>query len=197
MDLRIKAHLSGAIAFGRVFNQAAGWRLSVEGRHGTVAPTDEVDGVELETFLDKGGKSGDLSAEIDLLGVKVSDVASSVLAELEHPASNRLLIWREDPRRDLLPKAVAAMSSIAAIAIRDAVFDVQPAACTYFALRPLSLPCCLVRALLRCPPIYICTNETEMATWHHSSYQRAYSLAFSSGNPYYQFGKSASLASVI
>ncbi|MGH2458530.1 MAG: SAVED domain-containing protein, partial [Chloroflexota bacterium] len=137
IDLRIRAHLSAAIAFGRVFNQAAGWRPSIEGRHGRVSPSTEVDHEELRTSLDKGGRPGDLSVEIDLLDVRVSDLAAGALMNLAEPATNRLCIWRERQRSDLLPNDVAAMASGAAVAIRDAVFDLRPARTHVFCASPV------------------------------------------------------------
>jgi hypothetical protein len=137
IDLRIRAHLSAAIAFGRVFNQAAGWRPDIEGRHGRVSPSTEVDHEELRTSLDKGGRPGDLSVEIDLLDVRVSDLAAGALMNLAEPATNRLCIWREGQQSDLLPNDVAAMASGAAVAIRDAVFDLRPARTHVFCASPV------------------------------------------------------------
>jgi hypothetical protein len=137
LDLRIRAHLSAAIAFGRVFNQAAGWRPSIEGRHGRVSPSTEVDHEKLRTSLDKGGRPGDLSVEIDLLDVQVSDLAAGTLMRLANPATNRLCIWREGHQSDLLPNDVAAMASGAAVAIRDAVFDLRPAQTHVFCASPV------------------------------------------------------------
>lgn len=137
LDLRIRAHLSAAIAFGRVFNQAAGWRPEMEGRHGWVSPSTEIDHEELRTSLDKGGRPGDLSVEIDLLDVRVSDLAAGTLMHLADPATNRLCIWREGHQSDLLPNDVAAMASGAAIAIRDAVFDLRPARTHVFCASPV------------------------------------------------------------
>lgn len=90
--LRIRSHLSAAIAFGRVFNQAAGWRTTVHGRHGDVGRADHDGHPELRLALDKGAASGDVSIEIDLLGVNVSDLASDTLSQLSEPATNRLCI---------------------------------------------------------------------------------------------------------
>lgn len=137
LDLRIRAHLSAAFAFGRVFNQAAGWRPEMEGRHGRVSPSTEIDHEELRTSLDKGGRPGDLSVEIDLLDVRVSDLAAGTLMHLADPATNRLCIWREGHQSDLLPNDVAAMASGAAIAIRDAVFDLRPARTHVFCASPV------------------------------------------------------------
>ena len=137
LDLRIRAHLSAAIAFGRVFNQAAGWRYHIEGRHGRVSPNTENNHEGLRTALDKGGRPGSLSVEIDLLGVRVGDLAAGTLMHLTDPATNRLCIWREVQQSDLLPNDVAAMASTTAIAIRDAVFDLRPPEIHLFCASPV------------------------------------------------------------
>jgi hypothetical protein len=59
-----------------VFNQAAGWRATVQGRPGDVAVANAENYPELRLSLDKGAGSADLSIEVDLLGVNVSDLAS-------------------------------------------------------------------------------------------------------------------------
>lgn len=137
LDLSIRAHLSAAIAFGRVFNQAAGWRPAIAGRHGITLAGDGVSHEHLRTSLDKGGRAGDLSIEIDLLDVGVSDLAATVLMNLADPVTDRLCVWREGPRSDLLPSDIAAMASSAAVAIRDAVFEIRPARVHIFCASPV------------------------------------------------------------
>jgi SMODS-associated and fused to various effectors sensor domain/TIR domain len=137
ITLRIRAHLSAAFAFGRVFNQAAGWRLDIEGRHGRVTPSDQTEHDGLKISLDKGGGVGDLSVEIDLLDVQVSDLASGVLMNLDEPIANRLCIWREGQQSDLLPNDVASMASSAAIHIRDSVFTLRPSRTHLFCASPV------------------------------------------------------------
>lgn len=136
VTLRIRSHLSAAIGFGRVFNQAAGWQITVHGRHGPVGIADCDGHPELRLALDKGSTSGDMSVEIDLLGVKVSDLASDILSQLPQPASNRLCIWREGSNRDLLPDDISSMTIGAANAIRDAVFGIRPARVHLFCASP-------------------------------------------------------------
>ena len=135
--LRIRAHLTAAIAFGRVFNQAAGWRATIKGRHGDVAVVDAKGHSDLRIALDKGAISTDLSVEIDLLGVNVSDLASGTLSQVHEPISNRLSIWREHTDHDLQPDEIASMAALAAAAIRDAVFDIRPARVHLFCASPV------------------------------------------------------------
>jgi len=134
--LRIRAHLSAAFAFGRVFNQAAGWRLDIEGRHGRVIPSAETEHPDLHISLDNGGGTGDLSVEIDLLDVQVSDLAAGVLMNLAEPVTNRLCIWRGQ-QSDLLPNDVAVMASSAAIRIRDTIFNHRPSRMHLFCASPV------------------------------------------------------------
>lgn len=133
----IRAHLSAAIAFGRVFNQAAGWRPTIAGRHGMTGASEQVSHEELRTALDKGGRTGDLAVEIDLLNVGVSDLAATVLMSLGDPVTNRLCVWRQGLRSDLLPTEISAMASGAALAVRDAVFEIRPARAHIFCASPV------------------------------------------------------------
>jgi len=137
LEMSIRAHLSAAIAFGRVFNQAAGWRPAITGRHGTTRASDVVGHGQLQTSLDKGGRAGDLSVEIDLLDVGVSDLAAGILMNLADPVTNRLCVWRQGLRSDLLPDDISAMASSAALAIRDAVFEIRPARVHLFCASPV------------------------------------------------------------
>ena len=136
LSLQIRAHLTAAIAFGRVFNQAAGWRPTVEGRHGRATVSDAEAHRDLKVSPDKGAGSGDLSVEIDLLGLKVSDLASETLAQLPEPATSRLCLWRETTG-DLSPEDVGAMASAAANKVRKAAFDIRPKRIHLFCASPV------------------------------------------------------------
>ena len=137
MTLRIRSHLTAAIAFGRVFNQAAGWRTTIQGRHGEVGITDRDGHPDLCHALEKGAASGDLSIEIDLLGVNVSDLASGVLQDLSEPIVNRLCIWRDGSNQDLRPDDIASMTTGVANAIREAVFEIRPVRVHLFCASPV------------------------------------------------------------
>jgi SMODS-associated and fused to various effectors sensor domain/TIR domain len=136
LHVRPRSHLSAAIAFGRVFNQAAGWRLEVEGRHGTVSPNGSAKLDQFRSSLEKGGRSGALSVEIDLLGVRVSDLCADALRYSALPVTNRLCVWREHERSDLLPAEVAAMADSTAQAVRSAIFDIRPSQVHVFCASP-------------------------------------------------------------
>jgi SMODS-associated and fused to various effectors sensor domain/TIR domain len=146
LSVRLRAHLTAAIALGRVFNQAANWWLVVEGRYGDAAPSDADAHPRLKTSLDKGARRDDLAIEIDLLDVRVSSVAAATLASLPDPVPNRLCIWR-DGRGDIGPSDIAAMASAAATAVRDAVFDLQPDRAHIFCAAPVEFAALLGRKL--------------------------------------------------
>lgn len=137
LNLRMRAHLTAAIAFGRVFNQAGGWRPTIQGRHGDVCPSDSTEHGQLRTALDKGGPAADFSVEIDLLDVKVSDLASDILRQLPNPATNRLCVWSEESGSELAPNDVAAMAAITSRSIRDAAFDIRPSRIHLFCASPV------------------------------------------------------------
>ena len=141
-----KAHITGALTLGRVFNQAAGWRPVVEGRLGTAQPSDARTQRHLRASLDRGAVQSDLSVEIDVLGVGVSDLASHVLANLPQPVPNRLCIWRDD-RGDLTPEDVADMASAASFNVREAVFDLRPERIHLFCASPVEFAILLGRCL--------------------------------------------------
>jgi hypothetical protein len=143
LKVRMRSHLSAAIAFGRVFNQAVGWRLQIEGRQGAVTVAERNGHRDLSTSLDKGSAGADLSIEIDLLNVKVGNLASGVLSALESPVKNRLSVWREDSTIDLHPADVSAMALTTSNAVRSAIFDIRPARVHIFCASPIEFACLL------------------------------------------------------
>lgn len=146
LRVRISAHLSAAIALGRVFNQAANWFPVVTGRHGDTTPSDADSHPQFKSSLDKGTRRGDLAVEIDLLDVKMSDLADRTLASLPDPVPNRLCVWR-DGHGDLAPDDVAAMASAAALVVRSTVFDLQPTRLHIFCASPVEFGVLLGRKL--------------------------------------------------
>ena len=132
----MRAHLTGALAFGRVFNQAAGWRMTIRGRHGDVRGLSAEDHPDLRTSLDKGALHDDLSVEIDLLDVHVSDLASEILAHRPKSVSNRISVWRTS-RGDLVAEDIGSMATMAAAAIRRAIFEIRPAHVHLFCATPV------------------------------------------------------------
>jgi CBASS immunity sensor of nucleotide second messenger signals/TIR domain-containing protein len=125
LRLQVNAHLTGAIAFGLVFNQAAGWGLEVRARHGWAAYRDAPDSAGLNIGWDRLFGSADLSVEVDVLGRNVTDLADGVIATLADPPCGRLQVTRP-AGADLMPAEVAAMASLTAAAIRRRVDECRP-----------------------------------------------------------------------
>jgi hypothetical protein len=112
-----RTHLSGAIATGRVFNQAAQWSVSVVGRHGvaSAAPTDE--GEILFDWDDGARDSRTALVEIDLLGHPVFSLANNLARTLDPRPRGRLQIRRLG-EGDLSPQEVERTSAAIAALIR-------------------------------------------------------------------------------
>lgn len=126
MVVRPRAHLSGCIAFGRVFNQAAGWHLEALGRHGRSAiPPALSDHTDLRFAADRSAARGDVSVEVDLIGGNVRELANNVIAELPDALSTRLQITRHGDD-DLQPAEVGAMAGQAAREARQCIADTKP-----------------------------------------------------------------------
>src|SRR5207253_6297496 len=75
--LHAAAHVSAGILFGRIFNQAAGWRIHVAGRWGV---SDSGDTTTSDDGLVIGWEAGSarsdwISVEIDLIGQPVFPMA--------------------------------------------------------------------------------------------------------------------------
>lgn len=127
LQLNAKAHLTGAIALGRVFNQVTGWRLEVAGRHGSLSPTDATDHPDLRVFWDQGSAgSKAITVEVDLLGHPVTSMATELIRVLETPPAGRLQITRTTAG-ELSPSDIASMAAAAASHIRDIVSRERPA----------------------------------------------------------------------
>lgn len=146
LRIAINAHLSAAIALGRVFNQAANWSPAVSGRYGDSTPSDADAHPQLRFSIEKGTRGGHLAVEIDLLDVRMSELADRTLASLVDPVPNRLCIWREG-RGDLTPDDVTAMASAAAQVVRNAVFDLRPARLHVFCASPVEFGVLLGRKI--------------------------------------------------
>jgi len=135
LNLTVRAHLTAALIVGRVFHQAAGWRLTVAGRGGDARLASDVNEQILQVSFDRGALGGDLAIEIDLLGVEVGKVAASVLAASVPPITSRLVMWREG-RADIAPDEIGSAARAAGSAIRAAVFESRPNTVHIFCASP-------------------------------------------------------------
>jgi hypothetical protein len=126
LRVRASTHLTGAIAFGRVFNQAGRWRHEVQGRHGWAEHCDATFHPDLQEGWDPGNPgSRDLSVEIDLIGQPVTAMANAILADLPDAVRGRLQLVRQ-PDSDLSSQDLAEMANAAAASIRRRVGECRP-----------------------------------------------------------------------
>jgi hypothetical protein len=126
--LRAAAHLSAGILFGKVFHQAAGWRLIVAGRHGDVdGDAGDGDASDLRAAWIPGTSSSDwLSVEIDLLGQPVSEMATEWMRSTATPPRGRLQISLAAAEHELEPDKLAKLARAAAEEIRQRVAAERP-----------------------------------------------------------------------
>lgn len=139
-NLRVLArtHLTGSIAFGRTFHQAAGWDLTIAGRHGdaTLHSTSDDHGITIDT--DIGSRGQDVSVEIDLLGVGVSSLSGPVLANAPDAVATRLLA-RRGPTGDLTPEQAGGAAQIISTEIRALIHDRRPTNVYVFCAAPVEV----------------------------------------------------------
>jgi hypothetical protein len=121
-----RAHLSACLAVGRVFNQAAGWRLTVAGRYGEVElPANPTGAQGIDTIVDPVGGDGPLSVEIDLLGANVTDLATKAIRQGGYRPCARVQILRTE-RGDISPDRSGELAADIAATVRHAVSELRP-----------------------------------------------------------------------
>jgi hypothetical protein len=131
-----KAHLTGCVALGRIFNQAAGWRIEALGRHGfTSLPPDANGDTNLEITMDHVGGPDDLVVELDLLNTNMTTLVTGLLRNLDGPPCGRLHVRRQG-ESDLRPSEVGAMAAHSAATIRLAVSEHRPTRTHIFCATP-------------------------------------------------------------
>jgi hypothetical protein len=131
-----RAHITACLATGRVFNQAAGWRLTVAGRHGDGSMPTELDlEPPVESYLDPIGGPGAMTIEIDMIGGNVTDLATRVIQDIGSAPRARLQIWRKGTG-DMLPTELQASAATSAQLIRKHVAEFKPAAIHLFCASP-------------------------------------------------------------
>ena len=135
LHLVVKAHLSACLAVGRVFNQAAGWHLTVSGRHGDTRMPIRPRTRRIELQIDPVGGPGPMTVEIDLLGVKVSDLVTRFIRTSGESPTARVQI-RRSGTGELKPAEAGAAAVQAAAAIRDHVARLRPPTVRVFCASP-------------------------------------------------------------
>jgi hypothetical protein len=131
-----RAHLSACVAVGRVFNQAAGWRLAVAGRHGDVSlPMGAPDVPGIETMVDRSGGNGPLVVEIDLLGANVTDLATAAIRVGGYRPCARVVVLRHE-RGDMSPDEAGGIAADIGATVRQAVSEFRPEVTRIFCACP-------------------------------------------------------------
>ncbi len=138
IHLTAKTHLTGGLLTGRTFHQAAGWRPTVQGRHGSVKPATSSSASVLQVGTDLGAVGGTLAVEIDVLGLGVSAIAAATIASLGLPVDSRLAFWRNG-KEDLTPEEIEGSARHVADEIRALVHDRRPSVVHVFCASPVEL----------------------------------------------------------
>ncbi len=136
LRIMANAHISACIALGRVFNQAAGWQLTVVGRFGEsnfrAYPHPDS---RLAIVTDLVGGPGDITVEIDLVGAGVTRMATEQIAAFDQSPRGRLQIHLKGSE-ELKPEQIAAAAAESARHIRRFVADLRPERAHVFCASP-------------------------------------------------------------
>ena len=135
LHILARAHISGAIAMGRVFNQLGGWRLSVAGRHGPVRPSPIQPGELLDVSIDPQGRGQDLSCEISLIGQPVFEMAREAIRSHSLRLAERVRL-STSVLGDIDCETASRMASEAAFALRERVAARRPPRTHVFCASP-------------------------------------------------------------
>ena len=138
INLMAKAHISGAFAIGRVFNQSGGWRLSAAGRYGDVQPSPMQAGDRLYVTYDPQGPGRDLCCEISLVGQPVFEMAREAIRSIPLDISGRLQISPR-PKGDIDSETASLMAAEAACAIRAHITATRPNQTHIFCASPVEI----------------------------------------------------------
>ena len=124
LRLQLPCHLSAALGVGRTFHQASGWSVTIESRHGDVAPATDGAHSALQGAFDQHQEQGNLLVDIDLLGHSVAARADDLASDLP-PLGGRISLTGTKSA-DLTPAQIAASAFHAAALIRGAHGTVRP-----------------------------------------------------------------------
>ena len=138
LDLAARAHISGAIALGRIFNQAGGWRPSVEGRYGPVQPSPMRSWDRLHVTVDPQGLGPDLSCEIALIPQPVFAMAREAIQSIPLRLSERVqLTLRQSGEID--SEASSQVAAEAAWKLRERIGIIRPPRTHIFCASPVEV----------------------------------------------------------
>ena len=139
LKLVVRAHISGAIAIGRIFNQVGHWKPAVEGRYGYVAPSPMGEYERLRRTIDPqqiGGR--DLSCEIALLDQPVFDMAREAIRAYSLELAERLQLSPRTPG-EIDSEAASLMAAEAARELRGRITELRPPRTHVFCASPVEI----------------------------------------------------------
>lgn len=143
---RVNAHISAALLFGRVFNQAHQWQLTVEGQAGLADVVSPQSPPTVAPSWDPQSRGQDITVEIDLLRHPVFDLATVAIREHGLQLKGRLQI-RRPQIGDLSSIEIAQLAADTAQAIREKISETQPSAVHLFCASPVEFAVLLGRRL--------------------------------------------------
>ncbi|HEX4452745.1 MAG TPA: SAVED domain-containing protein, partial [Kofleriaceae bacterium] len=92
----------------------------------------------LHVTTDVGSRSGDVSLEVDLLGVDMSSLVAGALATAPNATTSRLVARRESDV-DMSPEEVAGVARVVSDNIRELVHDREPHLVHMFVAAPVEV----------------------------------------------------------
>ena len=139
LTLVVRAHISGAIAMGRIFNQVGRWQPAVDGRYGYVRPSPIGQYERLRRTIDPQQIGGtDLSCEISLVGQPVFSMAREAIRTYSLELAERLQLSPRTPG-ELDSEAASLMAAEAAWELRGRITELRPPRTHVFCASPVEI----------------------------------------------------------
>ena len=138
IDLVAKAHISGGLAFGRIFSQAGGWRISVRGRHGSVSASTLGRSGLLNSTVDPQDRGRDVSCEISLVGQPVFDMARETIRSRSLELAERVQLSARAPG-EFDSETSSLIAAEAASILRERIAAVRPPRVHLFCASPVEV----------------------------------------------------------
>ena len=139
LNLVVRAHISGAVAMGRIFNQVGRWQPALEGRYGNVAPSPMGQYDQLRRTIDPQRIDGtDLSCEISLVGQPVFGMAREAIRAYSLELAERLQLSPRTPG-EIDSNAASLMAAEAAWELRGRITELRPPRTHVFCASPVEI----------------------------------------------------------
>lgn len=149
LTVDVKTHLTGAVAFGRIFHLPAGWALSIPNRAGLTHLTTTArsyTGTPHIAIDNHGSTGGPLVVDIDLIGHHIAAMVNDTIRTLP-PASARIQITHDGRAHDLPPEIIVATADHLAAAIRTTTGRTHPSGIHLFLSTPATFAAALGQRL--------------------------------------------------